>query len=272
MNKFLDKYIEDWKLENCNKLVSTFTSDIYIAESRYGKVILKILNDIGIEDELPGTYFLKNCNGYGSVKLFEFDEKALLIEYLPGENLYQYSKAGSELKASKVFCEIIKKIHDIKEINHATKLINYKNLFKIFDRIEFPVKLKELMDKGKNISKNLVSSQCKEVLLHGDLHHENVISRANGKFVCFDPKGFIGDPAYELGTTLKNPWDYPQISQDIILFQERAKYFSNELNLPYERIVGFAFVHLCLSIAWAIEDECNYDHQLKLIQKVDQIL
>jgi len=272
MDQFLDKYIQDWKLENCEKLASTFTSDVYSADSKYGKVVLKILNEVGVKDELPGTFFLENCSGRGTVNLFEYDDRALLIEFLSGDNLYQFSKTGNEQQASKIFCEIIRKIHSVNDIKDRNRLVFYTDLLKVFDRIETPQNLIVTFEKVRELAKKLVATQTQEVLLHGDLHHENVLSRSNGDFVCFDPKGMIGDPAYELGTTLKNPWDYPKISQNINIFQERAKYFSNELNLSYERIIGFAFVHLGLSIAWAIEDECKYDHQLELIQKVNGIL
>ena len=272
MENSVDHYIQEWGLVNCEKLATTFTSDVFIADSRYGKVVLKILNKVGIEDELSGIFFLKNGQGRGAVNLFCHDEQALLMEYLPGENLYQYSKMGNEAEASRVFCEIIKKIHSVKEIKDRAKLKDYTSLFEIFGRVQFSDDVSSLVSQGKYIAEKLVSSQTEEVLLHGDLHRENVASRANGEFVCFDPKGLYGDPAYELGTTLKNPWDYPQISQDLVIFQERAKYFSKELKLPVERIIGFAFVHLCLSIAWAIEDNDLYDHQLKLAQQVAGIL
>jgi len=115
--------------------------------------------------------------------------------------------------------------------------------------------------KGKKLSEHLLSTQTKEVLLHGDLHHENILKNSNGEYVCFDPKGMVGDPSYELGTTLKNPWGYPEVSQDIEMFKKRAEEFSKGLSLPLDRIIGFTFVHLCLSIGWAIEDGGDFSHQ-----------
>jgi streptomycin 6-kinase len=272
MSELLEKYIKEWKLENSKKLISTFTSDVYLCDSNNERVVLKILNETGIKDELPGIYFLKSAKGNGCVSLHEFDERALLIEYLPGESLYQYSKAGKEKEASKIFCEIIKKLKSVPRNNYSVKLTYFISLFEIFNRVKVQGDIKGLLEQAHYLAQKLVSTQSEEVLLHGDLHHENIISRRKGDFACFDPKGFVGDPSYELGTTLKNPWDYPEISQNIEIFKERAKFFSNELGLPYERIVGFAFVHLCLSIAWAIDDNCNYDHQLTLAQKVSNIL
>lgn len=131
-----------------------------------------------------------------------------------------------------------------------------------------PIELKDHFSKAHELSKKLISTQTNEVLLHGDLHHENVLSRSNGEFVCFDPKGFIGDPSYEIATILKNPWNHPEISQDIHLFTDRARYFAKELQLPINRIFSFAYVHLCLSIAWSIEDGQAYTYQKKILSEV----
>lgn len=49
--ELLEKYASDWDLSNLIKLTSTFTSDLFLADSKFGKVVLKILNDVGIEDE-----------------------------------------------------------------------------------------------------------------------------------------------------------------------------------------------------------------------------
>ena len=125
-----------------------------------------------------------------------------------------------------------------------------------------------LLREGERVFRHLLETQDSEVLLHGDLHHENVRSRESGEFVCFDPKGFRGDPAYELATTLKNPWDFPEISQDILQFESRANFFADDLELPFNRVVGFAFSHLCLSALWAMQSKDSAQHQVQLAEKV----
>tara|TARA_Y100000590_G_scaffold470776_1_gene670417 strand:- start:50563 stop:51045 length:483 start_codon:yes stop_codon:yes gene_type:complete len=160
----------------------------------------------------------------------------------------------------------------VKDIKNRERLSPLSDLFKIFGRIDVPKDLVDTFNKAEALAKELMATQTHEVLLHGDLHHENIISREDGEFVCFDPKGMIGDPAYELGTTLKNPRDYPEISQNIECFVERAKFFSDELKLPYDRVVGFAFIHVCLSMAWSIEDGFDYLAQLDLAKKIEPLV
>ena len=134
----LNHYTNLWGLTECCKIASTFTSDVYKAKSKHGSVILKILNDIGRKDESAGIYFLANCNGNGAAKLFEYDDQALLMEYLPGNDLCQFSKSGNENRASEIFCSIIKKIKSIKPIKYQNQLTPYTKLFDFFDRIPPP--------------------------------------------------------------------------------------------------------------------------------------
>ena len=43
-------------------------------------------------------------------------------------------------------------------------------------------------------------------VIHGDLHYENVLRGERRPWLVIDPKGFAGDPAYELAPMLWNRW------------------------------------------------------------------
>jgi streptomycin 6-kinase len=272
MNDLLEYYSNLWSLSNIESIAKTYTGHIYKVDSKHGPAVLKIFTEAGIKDEHGGTYFLQACSGKGAAYLFEYSDNAQLIEYLPGQNLYECSKNEREEEATLIFIKIIKKIHKTHIIENREKLTTLNQLFRLFDKLNPPQGLNHLFQKANKLSKYLLATQTQEVLLHGDLHHENILKNANGECVCFDPKGMIGDPAYELGTTLKNPWAYPDISQNIEMFKKRADTFSTELNLPLDRIIGFCFIHLCLSIAWAIEDGGDYSHQEILALKVEKLV
>lgn len=44
-------------------------------------------------------------------------------------------------------------------------------------------------------------------VIHGDLHYFNVLKGTRRDWLAIDPKGFAGDPAYELAPMLWNRWD-----------------------------------------------------------------
>ncbi len=66
---------------------------------------------------------------------------------------------------------------------------------------------------GKDpLAKYLLASTTREVAIHGDLHHENILKHRDG-WMCIDAKGLVGDPAIEGAAFILNPWpqydDFP---------------------------------------------------------------
>lgn len=67
----------------------------------------------------------------------------------------------------------------------------------------------KLVEKAERLFEELLASMDTPVLLHGDLHHENILaarlSSSHTNWLAIDPKGVWGEPAYEPGAWLRNP-------------------------------------------------------------------
>lgn len=94
------------------------------------------------------------------------------------------------------------------------------------------------------------------VLLHGDLHHENILAADREPWLAIDPKGLIGEPTYETGALLRNRLPQPLAGAEARRgLARRADQLSEELNLGRERVRGWAFTQAVLSALWSLEDE-----------------
>ncbi|MCB0414321.1 MAG: fructosamine kinase family protein [Bdellovibrionales bacterium] len=264
-SKLVQDYFKKWELAPIRLIAQTRTSEIIEVEASNQIYILKVLNEIGRSSERNSPFVLESWNGNGAVKLIKHSDSALLLEKLLEPNLYELSKNGEEDKASSIFIGIIKKIHSVRIDSLSGKLPKLDSIFRYFEKTPEDMESKEIFLKAHKIGEQLLKSTKREVVLHGDLHHENVLQRISGEYVCFDPKGYIGDPCYEIATILKNPWDYPDISENEQICLDRARSFSESLDLSYERIIAFSFVHMCLSVLWSkVGGVGNYQHQLKI--------
>jgi len=266
----LQEYQSKWNLTDVQLLASTPTSFIFEVHQEKEALILKIFTPTGAVDEKHGAEVLNLWNGQGAAKVIAHDEGAVLLEKLYGPNLYSFSELDREDLASELFISIIKKIHAVKvpEQHHIPTL---KKLFEPLYKFQTgPEEIMPLVMQALFLADELQMTEERTVVLHGDLHHENVMRRSSGDYVCFDPKGLIGDPCYEIATILKNPWDYPQISHKETLCIERAAKFANSLKLSYERIIKYAFVHMCLSMMWALEDGRDYSHPFEIAQFLEK--
>ena len=73
-----------------------------------------------------------------------------------------------------------------------------------------------LIEVARNVSADLLQSDT-ATLLHGDLHHQNVMrTRRHGlpTWVAIDPQGLWGDPAYEVANLFGNPLGHPFVTDD----------------------------------------------------------
>lgn len=92
------------------------------------------------------------------------------------------------------------------------------------------------------------------VLLHGDLHHDNTLQN-DDSWIVIDPKGVIGEPAYEVAAFIRNP--IPQLlkhSDASNIIRHRIKYFAKLLELSEQCIVDWCCVQAVLAWVWALED------------------
>ncbi len=58
---------------------------------------------------------------------------------------------------------------------------------------------------GKDIAHEQLSSPTSQTMLHGDLHHQNILQGKGGQWITIDPKGLIGERGYDIATWMMNP-------------------------------------------------------------------
>jgi len=90
------------------------------------------------------------------------------------------------------------------------------------------------------------------VLLHGDLHHENILAATRQPWLAIDPKGIVGEPAYEVGALLRNRLD---AAPDLRPLQaRRLDQLAEALQLDRQRLLSWSVAQAVLSAWWSYED------------------
>jgi streptomycin 6-kinase len=101
----------------------------------------------------------------------------------------------------------------------------------------------------------LCESMTDVVMLHGDLHHDNVLRSGYDNWLAIDPKGVVGEPAYETGALMRNP--FPglfDVAAPARVLRRRADQLSDLLDLDVARVRGWAYAQAVLSGVWAESD------------------
>jgi streptomycin 6-kinase len=108
---------------------------------------------------------------------------------------------------------------------------------------------------AENIMAEFIPSQGERLLLHGDLHHWNILSATRQPWLAIDPKGVIGEREYEVGALLLNP-DLDHLNRaDLKRLQARRVAILTEmLGFDRQRILGWGVAQAFLSAWWSVED------------------
>lgn len=100
----------------------------------------------------------------------------------------------------------------------------------------------------------LAASQAAPRLLHGDLHHGNVLQDATLGWRAIDPKGALAEPAFEYGAALRNPVAHLHRVTASATIAARLEALEGLTGLPRDRLAGWAFAQAVLAALWAVED------------------
>lgn len=214
--------------------------------------------------------------GIGAVRLLDHEAPRgiLLMErVVPGTALH---KLQSETEATRTAAALMRELWRFPPPNHAFPSL--ATWFQAFARLRknfagscgpFPVKL---IDAAERTFAELRASTFRFVILHGDLHHENILFSAKRGWLAIDPKGICGDPAYEVGPFMLNqlPAGDPE-SATMEIFKQRLEIFSEELGISRSRLAQWSFCHAVLSAVWDFEESAEWRPTMRLARLLEQL-
>lgn len=199
--------------------------------------------------------FLKLLGGKGAVKLLQFDQRrcAMLLEKLvPGENLKKLCVIDDE-RATQIAINVLRQIRREPSENAVfPTLRNWTASFQKAGQTNFSY---NLVQKAQAYFAELTDSSAQPLLLHGDFHHENILSAGRESFLAIDPKGIIGDIGFEISVFLNNPrgWLLSHPNRKMIC-ERRIENFAQNFQVEPRDLRKWAFAEAVLSAWWTIED------------------
>jgi streptomycin 6-kinase len=108
-----------------------------------------------------------------------------------------------------------------------------------------------LFRRADALRRDLFASSGAPTVLHGDMHHFNVLRAHRTGWLAIDPKGLAGDPCFDVCQFLRNPIDAPP---PLSVVRRRLDIFCAELGLDRARTKDWCFVHAVLNACWDFED------------------
>lgn len=197
-------------------------------------------------------------DGGGISRLLEFDPErgAMLLERLrPGVPL---SAVEDDEAATRFAAGVMRKLRHVVPEDHAFPAVSdwargFERLRRRYDGGTGPMP-EDLVREAEALFADLLASQGETLLLHGDLHHDNVLSAGREPWLAIDPKGVVGEAAYEPAALLHNPVEALDAPDPGKLLERRIDVLSTELDLDRDRVRAWGFAQAVLAACWSLED------------------
>lgn len=270
----LDDIVSDltkkWNLSNLKVFPNlTFNYVLSAVKDKSVPVVLKV----GIKHQLLAreAEMLRFFENYGAVHLIDSCDGALLLQKCtPGYSLMDYFP-NDEDKSIEIIANVIKRLHSSSQKQkNLREIISLKELL---DELYLPSKIaKDYLDKARQFSEFLLETTTKNVILHGDLHHDNIIyDDSDHGWKIIDPSGVIGDPVYEYTSFMINPIDKIwKCDNALSIIENRLQKFSKIADIDPLRLKQWTFVKAVLCLIWT-EGTKNQD-RLELVKLFNRIV
>ncbi len=250
----LEPWLDRWGLMPDGEALTTCTARLLPVRRGRRRLMLKLITH---PDEIGQGPALVWFDGRGAVRLEAREGAALLLQRAwPGRPLADLVFSGRDDEATGIVARQMMALHHAPAPGGGFGTV--EDWGKGFERIG-PAALAAgadagLIDRAGRLHAELCNSQGERVLLHGDLQHWNILSDEGAGWLAIDPKGVIGERAYETGAMLRNPRPDPALYAEPAVIGRRASILAESLGLELDRVLGWCFAQAVLSGLWHMED------------------
>lgn len=144
-----------------------------------------------------------------------------------------------------------------------------QNVYQFCVENNVDAKLMKKVTQARDICVEIFKKYPERVLLHGDLHHDNILLREDGTYAMIDPKGVSGPKILDLPRYIMNEIDTKHTISDEEHMREAVRLVSEMCGYPIEDVAKLYFTEVVLGNLWCFEDgeEMN-EEEMEIAAKV----
>ena len=252
-----DRYLKRWNLTRDGILIVTHSSDLLPVRQDDRPAMLKVAREA---EERRGASLMAWWDGDGAARVLAHDGDAVLLERATGHrSLTAMVREGADDEASRILCDVAARLHAPR--NRA--LPDLIPLSAWFAELE-PAAAKHggALARAADMARSLLSEQQETAVLHGDLHHGNVLDFGARGWLAIDPKRLVGERGFDFANIFRNP------DLDIATapgrLERQASVVAEAASLDRTRLLKWVLAYAGLSAAWALGDGTSPEPDLAI--------
>lgn len=206
-------------------------------------------------EEQVGSRLMTWLDGDGAARVLEAGEHGvLLLERAQGAgDLVRLAAEGRDEEATLILCNAAARLH----APRTTPAPELTPLRPWFASLEQRASAHPHLAAAWTAARRLLDSPREVAVLHGDLHHENVLDFGPRGWLVIDPKGLIGERGFDYAMLFCDP-DLGRrelrIARRRDIFERRLEVVAATAALERPRLLQWILATAGLSAAWFLED------------------
>lgn len=222
-----------------------------------GRVVIKAPSALALKDGEPprAVEFMRWRDGHGCARLIDTHGDLQLLEFAGERTLLAELEVVGDDRATEIACDVLAELHALSQHPAPATLQPLHDYFRsLFLKAEADrnAGLASQFTEAAPVAGRLLAKQRPAIPLHGDIHHENILFGPRG-WLAIDPKGLIGDPAFDAANLFYNP-----VESDLRYSPARVARMSGilatRLHIERAHLLDWAFAFTALSASWHVED------------------
>lgn len=250
-----EPYLKRWQLIPDGPAIITHSSSllpIRIAGMAGMPAMLKISV---AEEEKNGNLLMEWWNGDGAARVLAREDDAILLERaISKTTLTEMARHGKDDEASQIMCQVAAYLHAPRQ----RPLPELVPLAQWFQALEPAAAMHGgIYAQSAAVARELLNRPQNTVVLHGDIHHGNILDFGARGWLAIDPKGLLGERGFDYANIFCNP--DPSTAVHPLRFRRQLEVVSAAATLERKRLLQWILAYAGLSAAWSLEDGMQPD-------------
>lgn len=239
------EYLARWALTPDGEPITTPTSHLLPVRFRGLPAILKIATE---PEEQFGGGLMPWWGGAGAARVYAHDGNALLLERaIETQSLANLARTGRDNDACRMLCQVAARLHTPRDNPPEVVLLTdwFRELWPAADKHGGTFAL------SAEAARALLEAPQEEVILHGDLHHGNILDFGERGWLAIDPKRLGGERGFDYANLFLNP--DAETAQAPGRLARRASVVADAAGLDRTRLLRWVLAYAGLSAAWSLD-------------------
>jgi streptomycin 6-kinase len=247
-----ETYLLRWNLTPDGDPITTPAARLLPVLQGDQPAVLKLSHE---EDERRGGALMEWWDGEGTARVFARDDTAILLERATGSaSLADMARDGRDDNACRILCAAAAQLHAPRS-KPVPELIPLAHWFGELEPAA--AKYGGISVRCAETARVLLAEPVECSVLHGDIHHDNVLDFGVRGWLAIDPKGLLGERGFEFANIFTNP-DLADPTHPVATepgcFARRLKIVTEAANLERQRLLSWILAWTGLSAAWSLGD------------------